>query len=313
MNYLHYAKAAYTNSTIQNKLDIGTDGIELQLLEPHRDLFWKRNWLDLVDWECLNAIRLIHTPLTHARYKNEWIEYNYGIESKVGIECLRDIAEKASRLSDLTGNKIGIVCHLELPESILKRSVSWSGNMVKQDVAWDTNLLTMASIARMYPGLTFYIENTTLIQDPFTSFHFVEDLNVSNVRCCVDTCHLLMHQYIASRIKSEGVPECSLEEYFQTTQYRIGLIHFAGAADTGSGYGYGKGHGCVTSIKDAKAIYKILFDNNIIVPLTLEVRELNYENCENYKKQLEICTQMEGKQNDKTIRSKLFKILQTSP
>ncbi len=292
--YLHYAKSAYLADNIQNKLDIGTDGIEIQLVNEKKDRFWENNWLSRISYEQLRMIRLIHMPLTKTLYKNEYIENNYGIESKLGSDCFKRVIERAERLSHCTGNTIGIVCHIELADIILKRSLIWPGNEPVQESAWDVHIKNMRDCAQNHPDLMFYIENTTLIESPLTSYRFVKEINMPNVRMCVDTCHLMMCQYAAKALKDSGHPYYSMNKYFKKSQEYIGLIHFCGAKDVGEGYGYGKGHGTVTSFKDAHRIYKMLDKYNIRVPLTLEVKEKEYTNCVNYEKQLRLCNVMES-------------------
>lgn len=292
--YLHYAKSAYLKDNIQNKLDIGTDGIEIQLLNVKKDLFWSKDWLSVLPQEQLDAIRIIHMPLTKTQYRDEFIENNYGIESKMGSDCFERVIERVLMLMERTLNQIGIVSHIELPDTVLKRSLIWPGENSVQKTAWDVHVNKLRELAAKYPQIMFYIENATLIESPLTSYRFVKEISRPNVKMCIDTCHLMMCQYAAKVLNDAGHPYYSIKDYFKMSRDYVGMLHFCGAADTGSGYGYGKGHGCVTDIKTAYKIYKILNKYNIVVPLTLEVREKDYTNCKNYESQLKICKAMES-------------------
>lgn len=302
MKYLHYAKSAYSEEQIKAKMNIEeTDGVEIQLLNVVADKFWEDDWLYSISDESRNSIRTIHMPLTTRVYKGEELQDDYGLESKQGSVYLQKLVDRVRILEQKTGHRIGVVVHLELADYILKRSFVWFNENEEYKNAWELHVSKMRDMASAYSDIDFYIENATLYDAPLTSIKFVKEINMANVKACVDICHLMMCQHTARAVKDIGHPYYSLTNYFELAKDKIGLIHFCGAEDLGEGYGYGKGHGVVTRPADTMVIYSILNQFNINVPLVLEVKEEDYIKCTNYRRQLEICLQEESRKAIPTI------------
>ena len=262
----YFAKSNWSENRIKEKLNRGADGIEIQLLNPETDTFYKDNWKDYVYIKS-SKIKVVHFPLVKG--------YDFPIES---IECQKifnKTIERINEISEILEEKIRVVIHLEETVKTLKK-VGLYDNLV----------LLMQKAADEYDNLIFTIENTGAhnLMQSFSNVIFVKDINRKNVLTCLDTCHAYITQDMLSSITKEkfndDIDICSVRDFFENNKDLCGLIHLCGAADYGDGFGHGKGHGVAFSgIADPQLneIYNLYKEYNYKCPCTIEVREDSYE------------------------------------
>ena len=301
----YYTNSFYIKDNIQNKLDIGTDGIEIYLINPMLDSFWQNDYLNLITPEQLKTIKLFHMPISTSRLDGINVKNYFGIESKDGQFYLNRLLERIETIRSITKNEIGIVAHIENTDIKLKSTSIWNYNSIRTDSiasisAWDENVEYLQSIAIKYPCINIYITNNIFYDRPLTSYNFVKAVNLPNVKCCLNICHLQICEYMARQLRIKECPAFSLEQYLRITSDKIGIVHLSAAVPSSEGFGKGNGH--CANFKDDRSlsiIYQTLQKYNIKVPYVINIKEKDYMNCINYQNQIEQCKRVEKTLNQK--------------
>lgn len=289
-----YAKSQLALPNTQIKIDIGTDGIELQLLAElvngklgnylkADDVFN----LDELDYTKISAV---HAPILS----------HYGL-CDVNIESLCDsfdgaLMEEVFYIANYYGEKqkkmIRVIIHSEADLDALQLI----GDTWKRIQNYTSAMLFK------YPYTLLCIENVTPIRNISNGpLHLCNNFKFDNVRMVrelrkllqtdriytvLDTCHaMLTDKYMGAIYREIGdLPkeDYSLENFFRQNADVVGLIHLS----TYSGNGGGKGHGIAFTEETYPQLCEILdlYEKyNYSCPITLEVREDNYLVCDQYK------------------------------
>ena len=262
----YFAKSNWSENRIKEKLSRGADGIEIQLLNPETDNFYKDNWKDYVYIKS-SKIKAVHFPLLK--------EEDFSIESIKCQKIFNKTIERIEKISKILEEKIYVIIHIEETVRTLKKIG-----------LYDNLVLFMQKTADDYKNLIFVIENTTthVLMQPLSNVIFVKDINKENVLTCLDTCHAYITQNLLYSITNEkfndGISIISIHDFFENNKDVCGLIHLCGAANYGDGFGRGKGHGIAfNGIADPQLneIYNLYKEYNYKCPLTIEVREDSYD------------------------------------
>lgn len=289
MNIKIYAKSAYDRQQIKHRFEIGADGIELYTDSPLKDIFFYDDNFDLLPFEYLRQINIIHMPL----HFHEEDFNNFGIDTLLGQNVLRALSKKVNMLQKITERNVGIVCHIERdkeylinqPESLAGSSILFMCNSVNNNNLWNKMIIFFQELAKEYPNITYYIENSALetVRNPETHLEFVKEVGLKNVKLCVNICHLQITKYYKSIIFNDT--DKSILEYLKSAKNNLGLIHLGSAANDKNGFGQNKGHGCDFNYNKAllRNILEYIYTENLNIPIVLNVKEDDYTQCNNYK------------------------------
>lgn len=262
-----YAKAAWSKAQIEDRLNKGADGIEIQLVSEY-DEFYNDDSFKNVD---ISKIIGIHMPCN--------AKSDYSIDSLEGSLTFEKTCAKTSELASLLDRKLYLVLHFEGPVEKLKKLNVYSKLVYE-----------VKQVAEKYPNILICVENC--VDNPFykhSNVEFVKDIDKPNVKTCLDTCHALISEKIS--FDAGGVwlvEDTSLDEFFKENKDCCGLIHLCNAIypDDFKNYGTGQGHGAVFeedsfNLRRITCFYKKYgYDCDI----ALEVREDNYLDAQNYLK-----------------------------
>lgn len=291
MNLTIYAKAAYDKKQIMHKMELGADGIELYTGSPLEDVFFYDDNFDMLPFELLEQIKIVHMPLKLKKEESN----NFGIDTLIGQNTIMALSKKINKLQKIVEHKIDIVCYIERDKSYLENqpatlagsSILFLCNSVNNNNLWNEMIIFFKKLSASYPNITYYIENSTfeVINKPDTYLDFVNEVGCNNVKACVDICHFQITNYYKSLIFNKHNNIC-IVEYLKIHQKNIGLLHLSTASADEKGFGRGKGHSdnFDTNLSLLKSVVSYIKNNNIKIPIVLELREDDYLNCENYKK-----------------------------
>lgn len=289
-----YAKSSLSKEQLDVKMDIGCDGVEIQLLSELVNgklggYLKADSVLDLDSFKDY-PIKVIHCPLL----------YHYGL-SDVNIESFArrdfDLLDQVCYIANYfgrvqSGNKILVVIHSEMNLENMRV------NGLLKDI-----LKSVSYVLFKYPFIELAIENVTPLRKVYQSeiclcnnFSFDnvelvgylrEELGTNRIGTCLDTCHaMISRKYMEAIHKEIGDIECpdySLESYFDKNKEYVKLIHLSDAQD--SGYGIGR-HGVKFNDKNINKLRGIIDLYNrygYSCPVTLEVNETDYSICNCYK------------------------------
>lgn len=290
---LIYAESALKEKDLDVKLDIGCDGIEIQLLD------------ELVNGEIGNynlaedvfkldrfkkyPVRVVHAPLL----------WNFGlpdvnIESFVGrdFKLLDQVCYVADYFGKQQGKNILVIIHSEM-----------NVDTMKAVGILDRVTYSLDKLFSKYHNIEIVFENVTPLRKVYRgeislcnnfSYDNVElvgylrrELNSDKVGTCLDTCHALITNRYMSAIydKLEDVEriDYSLNSYFEKNRSYVKLMHISDAK--GNGYGKGK-YGVKFSSDNKQRLVELmeLYDEfGYMCPVTLEINETNYQICNGYR------------------------------
>lgn len=291
-----YAKSELSEEKIQDKLDRGTDGIEIQLLS---DFITKDDVLEKYDVEKFKKMKIvgIHAPLPLKKDEDIFDYQNIeNLVEKNSSKLWNDICLLANSLSTKEIPTIYIVLHTELSLHC--------GNNNNETVKHITN--EIKKMLDKYEHIIFLFENIMPLEFDKTGFiinrnNFIDD-NVllvdelikqlgkkysTRVGTVLDICHaqstIKYLKEIKRIFKKELNIKNNLKSYFKRNPY-IQIIHLNKA----KGYGFGENHGLgykITNSKDMKKLEQICKYHQIYTKnaaMCLEVKEDDYLNCVNY-------------------------------
>lgn len=285
------AKSSWNERCIQDKLNRGADGIEIQLLKPEKEPALSCFYTVPEHFRGY-GIRCIHTPL------DAEAEFNYDIDTPRGKEWLIQTVLLASKMSQINGKPTNVICHMEHNIKHL-RELS----------VYKSTIEFVRTLARNYPDVTICVENTThRLTGIYDNVTFVNEVGMKNVGTCLDTCHALISEHYTGLITDKGAHPAgdynfeSLISAFRKNKDVCKWIHLAGAKDTGEGFGFGKGHGCVFD-DDGDLRYILSLHENFTPGATIcfEVREDDYLNCINFSRMLEMSRRILSEKQPDTI------------
>ena len=264
------AKSVWKLPQIMDKINRGTDGIEIQLQtnNPYKEMS------EILPENVLKMIKAIHLPL---EYQNG-VFFDYSVDTFDGQEMLKGIMKKLTEIG-IAKNNIHIICHYHGDKEILKRYK-----------LYDNVVSFMQEIADEYKDCIFCVENTThqLTTWNNNNVTLVKDINKDNVGTCLDTCHALIVEkngLFAGQIGN--TTNITLENHFKANKDLCKHIHLCNASwDSNNRYGYKKGHGTIFTENDfdLKRIVNLYKQYNYDADIVFEVYENDYLNCENFSK-----------------------------
>lgn len=279
------AKAAFERGQIQTKIHIGTDGIEIQLLEDYKKNPINRiEALDIIK-ETTADIYAIHMPLPDDGFELQNLFRNK--EQYV----LHNVCSLAHTISNYLNHRIIIVIHLGMGLNELQ----------KQGLLVDiTNELK--TLQDMYPLLDFCFENIipVTLNKKLQSFNLrpegylfegvdlvrhLRNQGVANCGTVFDICHALITLNFFQMLECENLPSPvdSLDTFFEKNKDVIKLMHLSSA----QGLGYVKDtHGIPYSSKNKDELIATIGLYNkykYTCPVTLEVFETDFLKSDNYR------------------------------
>lgn len=295
-----YAKSALTHDQIKTKLDIGCDGIEIQLLGELLGPEGNHHWLNAS--ECFNLseftgypIRVIHAPLIpgHGDTLIERLVDDLDRKLLVNIFAIADFLGKANNVV------IPIVMHSETYWEYLQDiGNSWSRLLFYVDDLLERFTNTELLIENVSPlrgigrGKDLHLANNCMFDNVDIVQKLRLELQTDRIGTVLDTCHqMLTEKYVGLLYDAVGdVPklDLSLETYFYMNAQYLKLMHVCDMV----GSGYGKGRHGVPFTDDTydklKNILKLHEKYCPNVPMTLEVEETDFSVCDGYRKTKEL-------------------------
>lgn len=296
--YRVFAKSALRLDEVNAKLDIGCDGIEIQLCDELLGSHGPHDWLDADEVFDLNSfvgkkIHSIHMPIIRNRGGDVTIER---ITDNEDSKLLDQVFYIANYFGEKEDRDIRIVMHSEISfETVMDQPSIW------HDIIKHINDMLLK-----YPRTILCLENVT----PFRHVKSGEILCLTNnffddnVKLCkllrdsisvnenrigvvLDICHQgITEKYmkLIYELSNIDMPDFSLETYLKIYAPYLKIIHFCDFKN----YGHDKNHG--TPFEDQEKVNQMLdlirnyVDIENIVYLTLEVYENDYVKNDNYIK-----------------------------
>ena len=285
------AKSAFIKENIMDKVNKGSDGIEIQLLNPKNEI------CTCSDYRIENYLRncnivSIHTPLDNKT------DCNYNIETPEGQKELVKSLVLADKFSQFYGQRMNVVCHMEL--SIKQQKELGIYEKVKDFLCENLD---------KYKNIDISLENVTIRHSGvYDNTILVREINKENFGTTLDICHALMSKSITGFLTDKGKCESNYYKYETLTnafRYNSGVlkwVHLNNAANFGQGYGVGKGHGCIfnkDNINDMNTLVKVLnyVKDEKLENICIEVYEEDYLNSQNFLQTKILCESILEKNN----------------
>lgn len=281
-----YAKSSMSHDQIKSKLNIGCDGIEIQLLgelvDPLTNKYTSINQaFDLKQYKDY-PIKVIHSPIVSGD-----LDFNLEQINNLNDRILfYNICELAEYFGKLQNQDILIVIHSEMSLKELK-------------IIGILNLIipVLDTVLKLFPHIKIAIENTTPAHTKNGMLKLSNNFNGENVelvkyikdKICtdrigtvLDTCHaMISNKYMNSTYPYNTFDiNYDLRRFFEINKDEIFLIHLANAIGNGDGENHG------TIFENEKECFNILDlykEFNYKCPITLEVQEKDYLINNNYK------------------------------
>lgn len=297
-----YAKSSLSKEQLDVKMNIGCDGIEIQLLSELVDGEIGRysKATDIFKLSDFNKypIKVVHCPLL----------WRYGL-ADVNIESfacndfdlLDQVCYIANYFGELQSDKIIVVIHSEVnmdnlvAVDLLRKVVSTISYMLMKYKNIEIAIENVTPLRKVYQGEicfcnNFHFDNIALVK------YIREELKTERVGTCLDTCHAMITDRYMTEIykilEDIEYKDYSLDSYFEKNKDYIKLIHLSDFR--GNGYKKGK-HGVrfTENTKDRlKDIIGMYNKYNYKCPITLEVNETDYSLCDGYKETKDVLEEL---------------------
>lgn len=291
-----YAKSALSKTNIQDKINRGADGIEIQLLDElfsmTADELFERSKDFIID----APIKVVHAPLIE--------NGDINVEYAESYEVLKRTCRLAQLIAEEKGEDIVTVIHVATTVDRLKRLGIY--DRVKN---------TLMTFIEDNPNIIIGIENVTSVSFDGNKISFddsyiinnghittanvllVNELNNDRIMCVIDFCHAMMTKkffaamnfYLDHDLNVNNI----VQDIFDSAREKTILYHLAKAE--GSGYSDDEvvRHSCPFSIHNSyeTALLKeflenynraISYNNRKNIPVTIEVYENDYTNSHNF-------------------------------
>lgn len=293
-----YAKSAFKKKDMDVKVDIGCDGIEIQLLgelvNGELGKYFKAQEVFELEKFHEYPISVVHCPLLG---KFGLPDVNIENFATNDFELLNQVCYIANYFGKLQEKNVIVVIHSEMS----MENMHLVGILVKLE-------MIIQHLLFQYPYIEIAIENVSPLRKVYKSeIHLCNNFSFDNVELvaylrqklatdrigtCLDTCHAMITDRYMKAIyeQLEDIPytDYSLEKYFLKNKNYIKLIHLSDMK--GNGYGRGK-HGIsfFPETKDRLEYILALYGKyGYQCPVTLEVEETDYLVCESYRKTREL-------------------------
>ncbi len=281
-----YAKSALKAQKIDVKMNIGTDGIEVQLLNEllHKDrkVFAKayEDVFRIHDFDRY-PIRVIHTPLV----ENCFLDIEDLVE-----EPMCSLLEECFRIAQYF--KASLIVHTSIYFPRFMQNLEFRRVF--------TNFVYR--MLHKYPDVTLLIENVMPYKRNLT--HLTNGYLFDNLKLCeylrgecktqriklvLDTCHMWVTGNFLKMMGVEG--DYSINRYLNETKDYLGLIHLADVKGMGARKDE---HGIPFDTNSKLKLYEALHSIDAVtpdVPITLEVAETDYSVCDGYRQTYELVTE----------------------
>ena len=303
---LIYAKSKLTKEQLDCKMNIGCDGIEIQLFRefgsPEEESFTP--WTDLYDIRDIKSypIRAIHVPI-----EREGMMHIEFLGNPVFQHKFANICDLGNSIAKQSGKSVTIVMHSEMDfDRIINTGVYYKVCEFVGRILNEYQFIELV-VENVIP-LNYYkdIKNFDLRSNfSFEGVRLVkklrEDLNTTRIGTLLDTCHakqagkvlLNLMSYLDLELEDKYL---SLENFFKQNAGICKEIHLADCL----GFGFKKGqHGSPFTDDNHVLIEKVVRLYNQYgynCPICLEVQETDYNVCEGYacsKKWLEVAIEAE--------------------
>lgn len=284
-----YAKSSFKISNMKCKKRLGSNGIEIQLIEELKENRGKgiRDFLPMEEAEWYD-IRAVHCPL---------IDDKCLLIEDIVIDSEYFLFERVCEIANYYGKKydkmIIVVIHSE----------TTLDNLRKYDLIWTVLKQRLELLLEAYPYIKIGIENVTpcVFDVDAPDFRFANNFgfdNVAIVKCLrdemktmrigtvLDTCHAGMTEYYTREI-FDAIDKpyyFSIKNFFNMNKDVCFLIHLSWFNNGGFMPG---DHGVPfneTTLFIFQTIMEFYKNFNYTCPITLEVAEEDYLVCENYQK-----------------------------
>ena len=274
-----YGKSTLT-PVIFDKMNKGANGIEIHLNNEFikKDFDFKKDMnISLIEQV---PIYVVHIPI---------VDEIVDIETIESREVLKRIVPFASYIANKQHHSILIVVHLSTSIKTLKNLRVYDNiindlcNIVKEN---DNIEIGIENVMNFHQD-TKYFALYNLFQD---NVQLAKDCNHPRIGSVLDICHTLSDisflTYLQNYLDLPIDKFYSLEDYFKINKDSIKLMHLANKIGNGSM----KNHGTPFTKNDLDLLSQIMkFYNQYEYkcPITLEVREDNYEDAKNFKTTLD--------------------------
>lgn len=281
-----YAKASLDSEQIDVKMNIGCDGIEIQLLDElvngSLGNYHKAEDVFKLDTFTKYPIRAVHAPLlSHFGHTEVNLE-NFVDKDLLLFDQVFYIANYFGKIQQ---RPIVVVIHTETDYLTL--------TLINN--VWQQVVTALGSLLLKYPYTEVVIENVAPLRDSNTdNIHLCnnikfdniqmamklrEELNTDRIGTCIDTCHaMLSEKYMKALFREMGThdEDYSLDAFFRENAKCVKLIHLCDYELDG----YTKGtHGtrfCEKNKDKLKDIVDLYYKYNLDCPVTLEIGETDY-------------------------------------
>lgn len=289
-------KSIIDEKQLISKQKYGIKDIEIQLYgkDFDKDIQYM---FDVITKDNINVVAL-HMPLDVGEAGDLNLEF---VTNKEYSEMFIKTCRLAQELADFYEHDINIIIHNGIS---LKR-------YLLMPVLLEEIIKLLDYILEIFPNINFSIENVLPISfgnrqiATFEGFLFdnvelAEFLNKTCIRpaffTTLDICHILCTFKVLDVFKNEDFfDEITIRDFFDKNKNTLNNIHFCNIKNWGlknldHGYFFDKNN--KNDLILIKQIFDLLDEFKLDVSLTLEVRENDYIECENFKKTLDAIKQV---------------------
>lgn len=289
-----YAKASLDLPEIREKIRCGCDGIEYNLTEDFLTLGerFEESYPDEVF--SLKNVEAVHVPWIRGQMMN--MEHIFQHEDLSPIE---NVFRLAQYCGELWKHRVLVVIHTSLSMYDFMEYETFRKRLEEE----------LARLFERYPQADLAIENVIpmeykpssketprLCNGIFTDIPeiagYLRERFGERVGTVLDTCHAAMtEKYMTAYLKladflgpGADLPvqlDYSMEHYFRANQGMCKLIHFNDFVGNGYRENHGTGFDSQEKVDTLLELYQKYGYN---CPLTLELREEDYEDCVNYRR-----------------------------
>lgn len=292
-----YAKTALESAEIQEKVNCGCDALEYQLMSDF--LEYEE---DFIDEELLRLIRMKDVRVVHAPiYKNGLFMTMESILLHRDIAPLCNVFKLAQKCGEIWKHRVIVILHCALSYE----------DFLDYELLQDQIKEKMGKLLQEHPLVDVGIENVIPLeyknQDDvkylpklcngcyLDIIYIVEKMQEqfgNRIGSVLDICHAgMFEKYMGLIIKEAEFDitdgeryrfDYSLENFFRNYKNSCKLIHY----NTFENNGFGKNHGTgFRTKKEAMDVIRLYEKYGYDVPLTIEIREDDYNDCVNYREQ----------------------------
>ncbi|MDE7310347.1 MAG: hypothetical protein K2N87_01815 [Eubacterium sp.] len=289
-----YAKASFHSAEIREKIRCGCDGLEYNLQE---DFLRKGSCFEacyLQEIFTMHNVEAVHVPF----YGDGLVMNMEHVFQKKDVSPVRHVFRLAQYCAQIWKHRVLVVIHSSLSYYDYMQFELVRGRLTE----------VLGQFFAAYPMVDLAVENVIpmeykqnsgesprLCNGTFTDLPQIvcslREQFGERVGTVLDLCHAAMtEKYMkallaaAEFLPQKNLPEhldYSMEHYFKMHQGICKLIHF----NDFTGNGYMQNHGTPFENEEKAVAWMRLYEKyGYDCPLTLEIREEDYQNCVNYRK-----------------------------